>query len=282
MDYSQQQLMIRQELTDANRQRRPPDPNVVPVTPRAPNKQTPKVAVAISNKSEDDADGSTAEIEVAGPVQVKKEETEAKVEKSEGPNMDSSFDVEFTGAGGAWGAGAAPGSTLARLIEEQEAREETADKGKDGSAPDSQKHRGRGTHADSYYGQQPMMDDGGQDHRDWKQQEDWGSYGNANHQDWNNHHGGQDRGHQNHGQPDWNHRSHRGGRGPPPPPFGGRGGGRGGRGYMHGGRGGRGPPGRGFPQPPLPGNNHWGGRGDFGNHQGRKRGRDDYDNRRRR
>lgn len=45
MEYSQQQLMIRQELSEANRQKRPPDPTIVPVMPRKPRSQNPKVAV---------------------------------------------------------------------------------------------------------------------------------------------------------------------------------------------------------------------------------------------
>jgi hypothetical protein len=56
LEYAEQQLLIRQELTDASRQRGPPDPTVVPVTPRAPQKQTPKVAVAppSANGSDDE------------------------------------------------------------------------------------------------------------------------------------------------------------------------------------------------------------------------------------
>jgi hypothetical protein len=39
--------MIRQELIDANRQKRLPDPSIVPVNPKRPKKQAPKVAVAV-------------------------------------------------------------------------------------------------------------------------------------------------------------------------------------------------------------------------------------------
>ena len=279
MDYAQQQLMIRQELTDANRQRRPPDPTTVPVTPRTPNKQAPRVAVAVSSKSDDDAEDSIAMDEdgaVVGPFLVKKEESDTKIEKSEGPSKDANFDLQFTGAGGAWGAGAAPGSVLARLIEEQEAKEDMEETGNDDSAGDTQMYRAKEVASDNYYGQ-PTLEGGNQEHRDWNQHEDWGNHNNPNHQDWNNHHGNQDWGYQNHGQPDWSHRGHRGGRNPS---FGGRGGGRGGRGFNVHGRG----RGRGFPPPPPPppNNPHWGGRGDFGDVQGRKRGREPYDNRRRR
>jgi len=127
IEYSQQQLQIRQELTDASRQRRPPDPNIVPVTPKTPLKQAPRVAVA---SKDDDAnagnDGTqtTGEGEgpVIGPEMVKKED---KMDVDQEGDDEKKDDVDDVG-GGAWGAGAAPGSMLAKLIEEQEQKNTAA------------------------------------------------------------------------------------------------------------------------------------------------------------
>jgi Fip1 motif len=124
LEYSRQQLLIRQELTDASRQRRPPDPTIVPVQARAPSKQTPKVAVnPKTGEEEQDMDGEGPMI---GPIVV---EGKGNVQQSSLSTNDTnlgvvinepSVDISYTGIGGAWGAGAAPGSTLAKLIEEQE------------------------------------------------------------------------------------------------------------------------------------------------------------------
>jgi hypothetical protein len=281
-DYSQQQLMIRQELTDASRQRRPPDPTVVPVIPRAPNKQTPKVAVASSG--DDDEAEDNMEIDenaaVVGPVLVKTEDEGAKVEnKSEGPDKVDAVPDVHVGAGGAWGAGAPPGSVLARLIEEQERK---ADGGMDNKkAPGGD--RGQDMAMDSIYGPGSHADGGNQDSRGggWNQDsqghQNWDEQRGQSHhsQEWDNHQSKQ--GYQ--GQQDWN--QHAGGS------YGGGRGFRGGR----GGRGGRGRGGRGFDQYDGRGRGRgrgrdsgfngpgqqWGGRGDY---QGRKRDRDDYgDNR---
>jgi hypothetical protein len=265
MDYAEQQLAIRQELTDASRQRRPPDPTVVTVTPRAPTKQTPKVAVAVSATDEKDADAADAGSDsgaVIGPVLVKQEiDTQPQV-KSEGPDKkaEKKFkDVPVTG--GAWGAGAAPGSMLAKLIEDQERKAEGGSDVQMSEAP-----RGHAMEADSKYGP-ASGHDGSQDNRGWNQNSqndhDWNNHGHQSHQshqDWNNQsHGGQqdwnNRG--SYGQQqDWNQQSHsyRGG--------GGGGGGGGGRGYYGGGRDGGGRGGRG------------GGRGGYNDHGGRGRDRD--------
>eukprot|EP00521_Asterionellopsis_glacialis_P006622 CAMPEP_0195284004 /NCGR_PEP_ID=MMETSP0707-20130614/2365_1 /TAXON_ID=33640 /ORGANISM="Asterionellopsis glacialis, Strain CCMP134" /LENGTH=610 /DNA_ID=CAMNT_0040343287 /DNA_START=24 /DNA_END=1856 /DNA_ORIENTATION=- len=129
VEYSQQQLLIRQELTDASRQRRLPDPTIVPVTPRAPSKQNPRVAVAVTDAidgEEGEAAQEGGEDKVIGPAMVEKEELEsAQKQSSETANVVNKTDASATevvdaGIGGAWGAGAAPGSMLARLIEEQE------------------------------------------------------------------------------------------------------------------------------------------------------------------
>ena len=47
-EYAEGQLAVRQELTDASRQKRQPDPNIVPVEPKMPSKQNPKVSVSVS------------------------------------------------------------------------------------------------------------------------------------------------------------------------------------------------------------------------------------------
>jgi hypothetical protein len=130
MEYAEQQLMIRQELMDANRQKRQPDPNIVPVVPRTPRSQQPRVAVASSNTSgigggshdEGDDDHLEASLEPAlGPSLPEATPATVKIEPAavEEP-LVKAMPVIPAGIGGAWGAGAEPGSFLAKLIEEQE------------------------------------------------------------------------------------------------------------------------------------------------------------------
>ena len=130
LEYAQQQMTIRQELIDAARNKRPPDPNIVPVTPLVPQTQQPKVAVtgnANDKEGEGDKEGTANE-----PVEVAPEPMAPL-----GPSLPSKLpsattDVEPptptaevpAGVGGAWGAGAAPGSHLAKLIAEQEQRQQ--------------------------------------------------------------------------------------------------------------------------------------------------------------
>lgn len=127
LEYSQLQLQIRQELTDANRQKRPTDPNIVPVTPKTPQKQAPRVAVAVrTDNTDDDKDGAETTGESAGPVigpEMVKDDDKMDVDK-EGDD-EKKADVSDVG-GGAWAAGAAPGSKLAQLIEEQERKNSAA------------------------------------------------------------------------------------------------------------------------------------------------------------
>lgn len=280
LDYAQQQLMIRQELTDAGRQRRPVDPTIVPVTPKTPNKQTPKVAVAESTNNDTEKqlevlDASNESGPVIGPAIVKREGENAAKDKTEGPDKgDTKFTDIHVGSGGAWGAGAAPGSVLAKLIEEQERQQNAGTD--DADTPPNHKDE------DSIYG--PGAGNNG--NREWNNQDsysdqDWNNQGHSSQKqhDWNNQgHGGQqdwnDRG--SYGQQQqWNqHKStHRGGRG----------GGGGGRGY-YGGRGGRG--GRGSYNNDYRGrggrDQSYQSRGGGSDHQQRKRPREDYDNRWRR
>eukprot|EP00934_Nitzschia_sp_Nitz4_P008691 Nitzschia sp. Nitz4//scaffold288_size23661//5438//6958//NITZ4_008467-RA/size23661-processed-gene-0.37-mRNA-1//1//CDS//3329545791//8681//frame0 len=230
LEYSQQQLTIRQELTDASRQRRPADPTIVPVAPRAPAKQTPKVAVAGSGADASTAlNASDAQVSASdaplGPVLVKKE-----AEGGPGPaKKDQPVDVPV-GVGGAWGAGAVPGSMLAKLISQQ-----TGDTMDTTSEPAN-----RSDYGDYNNSYAPPVDSGSRDPR--------GDYNNGppgGGQDWNSNYG-------SYGPSHYGSSSQ-----PPPPPMdqpsyggppprgdrnfrGGRGGGRGGyhdnRNY--GGRGG--------------------------------------------
>ena len=122
LEYAQLQITIRQELTDASRQRRPPDPTVVPVTPRAPTKQAPRVAVTEATDEENGMGSEDGDARELGPVLVKQEDNDAGLTSNAGPGPSQPEKiVDVPVAGGAWGAGAVPGSTLARLIEEQEA-----------------------------------------------------------------------------------------------------------------------------------------------------------------
>jgi len=252
LEYGQQQLLIRQELTDASRQKRTPDPNIVPVLPRAPESQTPRVAVSATGEDAEENDAALDSKEAGpaiGPVMVKKEEETMIEAPGAGPDKEDHKEEEVdVGIGGAWGAGAAPGSTLAKLIEEQERNESS------GSLPPQP------SPGDNNWSQRPdrmpeqspsesHTEDASQG--DWRRQDDYHGHGRE---------GG--------GQEDYYGGTGRGGYYPPLPDQGFRGRGRGGRGFPgrfggRGGRGGRGPP----PQ--------WeGGRGG-GDYYSRKRPRED-------
>ncbi|KAL3910668.1 MAG: hypothetical protein SGILL_007604 [Bacillariaceae sp.] len=127
IEYAEQQLQVRQELTDASRQKRQPDPSIVPVAPKAPKKQNPKTAATTETGSvADDDDGMDENAPVAGPQAMSEKEksgdTKMTDETKQGPAKAAK--EEFTdvnaGVGGAWGTAAVPGSKLAQLIEEQE------------------------------------------------------------------------------------------------------------------------------------------------------------------
>mmetsp|Transcript_10161 Transcript_10161/g.21982 ORF Transcript_10161/g.21982 Transcript_10161/m.21982 type:complete len:645 (-) Transcript_10161:237-2171(-) len=51
LEYSERQLAVRQELTDASKQKRLPDPGIVLVVPRAPKVQGDRVAVRLKKKT---------------------------------------------------------------------------------------------------------------------------------------------------------------------------------------------------------------------------------------
>uniref|UniRef100_A0A7S2VBV6 Pre-mRNA polyadenylation factor Fip1 domain-containing protein n=1 Tax=Entomoneis paludosa TaxID=265537 RepID=A0A7S2VBV6_9STRA len=134
LEYAQQQLTIRQELTDAARSKRGPDPNVVPVTPKAPSSQAPRVAVvggasSTNSDGEEDPNASDKEEEVNTAPLGPSLPSDGVVPKSSAyagdtaPASEPAAEEVDVGIGGAWGAGAVPGSHLARLIEEQEKKE---------------------------------------------------------------------------------------------------------------------------------------------------------------
>ena len=143
LEYAAQQLIIRQELIDAFRQKRLPDPVIVPIQPTAVKKEGPTAGTTTTPTPTTD----TANVTTLAPedtnsnvvasgnegvtdVDVKMEVDETSneivivpsiVEPTEivAPKQLDISDITV-GIGGAWGAGAAPGSFLARLIEEQE------------------------------------------------------------------------------------------------------------------------------------------------------------------
>jgi Fip1 motif len=174
LDYGQQQLAIREELTKAHAENRPPDPTIVPVPPSRPEDDDDKAddndngetkAMSIDNsgtgKEEVDPSGSSgnpSSIENASErdprrmesdQNAKKESDEAKnivvgpmrppvhawntlsgdaagteaalkEQKLQQEEMERQKALAAAGLGGAWGAGVAPDSMLARLIAEQE------------------------------------------------------------------------------------------------------------------------------------------------------------------
>lgn len=119
LEYSQQQLIIRQELIDARRQKRQPDPTIVPVTPREPTRASTDTTATVNKTAEADAEDHEGETNAiaAGPERPK--ETSASVGPNQPTQKNGGKKVAPAGVGGAWGAGAAPGSMLARLIEDQ-------------------------------------------------------------------------------------------------------------------------------------------------------------------
>mmetsp|Transcript_19959 Transcript_19959/g.32787 ORF Transcript_19959/g.32787 Transcript_19959/m.32787 type:complete len:379 (+) Transcript_19959:133-1269(+) len=66
MEYSERQLNVRQELTDASKQKRLPDPAIVQVVPRAPKVQGDRVAVRVKKESSDENNEEEVEDENKG------------------------------------------------------------------------------------------------------------------------------------------------------------------------------------------------------------------------
>eukprot|EP00554_Chaetoceros_debilis_P006878 CAMPEP_0194074890 /NCGR_PEP_ID=MMETSP0149-20130528/1939_1 /TAXON_ID=122233 /ORGANISM="Chaetoceros debilis, Strain MM31A-1" /LENGTH=654 /DNA_ID=CAMNT_0038755191 /DNA_START=22 /DNA_END=1982 /DNA_ORIENTATION=- len=281
LEYSERQLSVRQELTDASRQRRNPDPTIVPVQPKTPSVQNPRVAV-ITKKQDDDGDVDMEESEEApdvemelevGPVlpaAVKKEDDDVKVVGAATPyeesklKKDSKPDItnnaNSNNLGGAWAA--PPGSKLAKLIEEQE-------NNKNKPPPPPMGMGGMGGHMnmppDNPYGGHGSPPRNDKYHHQGSDGGDGGGGGGYNNHDnnFNEHHQGAPTPPRGPPPPyQGNYQQYGGGGGggrgfPPPPPvhhdrghYGG-GGGRGG-GSHYGGRGDGG------------GGSHYGGRGDGG------------------
>lgn len=280
LEYAQQQLMIRQELTDASRQRRPPDPTIVPVTPRIPSQQAPKVAVVAKTEDGDDALGTDGEVEAKeqGPVLVKKDQDGdhyMELEKGPGPDKPEAK-VDVPVLGGAWGAGAAPGSMLAKLIEEQEKLEAGM-----GLAPvvpmEEDSKYGPASAVDTYHDDQQSIYSRSEQDQNYGDDHASVRSSHSTQQEWNSgvgHYGG--------GGQQWDQYSSGGGANSSSSYRGGRGGGRGFFGARGGAAAGRGGRGGGFRD------NRYQGRGPVGFQDGgggggdhyRKRPRDDYgDNR---
>jgi hypothetical protein len=126
LEYSERQKIVRQELTDAARQKRTPDPTIVPVAPKTPSRQAPRVAVVTKKKNEEE------ETAVAiGPILPKTddEENDDKLHEAFIKNngvkddaseikMDEAVKIVEDLIGGAWGI--PKGSKLAKMMEEQE------------------------------------------------------------------------------------------------------------------------------------------------------------------
>ncbi|KAL3789697.1 hypothetical protein ACHAWO_001045 [Cyclotella atomus] len=120
IEYAERQLAVRQELTDAAKQKRLPDPGVVPVVPRAPTKQGDRVAVRVkkdenaedtngavgTGTDSDDEDGIEMIVE-SGPKSGSDEKdpsgVEAAAKDAEGA-QDETLEVNSDKViGGAWG-----------------------------------------------------------------------------------------------------------------------------------------------------------------------------------
>jgi Fip1 motif len=127
LEYAEQQLIIRQELIDAFRQKRSTDPTIVPIQPRAKTEEDGTIIVAAPIPQDATIDeipmDTTHDNETVavlkdisiGPTVMKPDET-VSPQKLNMQDFSSS-------TGGAWGAGAVPGSLLARLMEAQESGE---------------------------------------------------------------------------------------------------------------------------------------------------------------
>lgn len=248
LDYSERQKIVRQELTDAARQKRMPDPTIVPVAPKAPSRQAPKVAVVTKKKNEEEENGVAI-----GPILPKNEENDKGQDGSDA-NKTQDEDIEDNNPlasksdesatmaedliGGAWGI--PKRSKLAKMLEDQEVTNKNLPPPPPPPPPPP-------ILPPMPMGQSPL-----QQHRNIPSRES-----EEFHRD------GQQHGGFVHGQypPEY----------PPPPPHGGTW--RGGRGFPPGRGGpqmppppGRGFEGRGFPPPPP--YQHFGGRGFRGGYRG--------------
>lgn len=126
LEYAQQQLIVRQELIDATRQKRPPDPIIVPVQLRSANAFTEQQvdldgSKTITDNSTSNVKGEDSEtgFSALGPL-IKNDGSETTTQLFHDDDEESDEEPYDAVEGGAWGAGAPPGSVLAKLIEEQQ------------------------------------------------------------------------------------------------------------------------------------------------------------------
>lgn len=122
LEYAEQQLMIRQELSDASRQKRPVNPAIVPIQPRKTEPQlVSTTAVMEAPKKEEEEK----------PKETTENDEKEKIDAVIAPHVKSEADpaASIPDVGGAWGSGAEPGSMLAKLIAEQEEKERKASSG---------------------------------------------------------------------------------------------------------------------------------------------------------
>lgn len=150
--YAQQQIQIRQELMDASRQKRAPDPNIVPVTGKARKAHTAGTTSTGEEEKEGEdqhADNEAPDEESEPAIGPALPENKGSASTSAQPSHDkkAAYDV-YVGEGGAWGAGAPPDSKLAQLIEAQE-RGETPNEYDDEPPRGDDGHHGYGDEDDN-------------------------------------------------------------------------------------------------------------------------------------
>lgn len=132
LEYAQHQLLVRDELINAARQKRPPDPSLVPFQPRTTSDTaepvpTPQTQTEVKETTdgtageENDADSNSLISQTETEKKADPSTTNASQNETEtlAPHQKQAEEVPV-GIGGAWGAGAPPGSLLAKLMEEQE------------------------------------------------------------------------------------------------------------------------------------------------------------------
>lgn len=116
IEYARQQIILRQELIDAARQKRPPDPAIVPVQIRR------SVVVAdqalVNNTTSSGGATVTVESDVAHQIKDANLTDSAPIEDEDDSDPDPYIDID----GGAWGA-APPEFLLEKLIKEENQNE---------------------------------------------------------------------------------------------------------------------------------------------------------------
>lgn len=153
LEYAQHQLAIRQELIDASKQKRAPDPSIVPIQPR---KKAVVDTEAVTVIAAPQGNEETPSAPAPEPTETSSTTVMAPVKQEQ--------KIEDAGLGGAWGAGAAAGTLLAKLIEEQEMRESNPDRFRQRPPQDHDPSPAQESYppppASSHYGRPPQMDRG--------------------------------------------------------------------------------------------------------------------------